>query len=154
MTDPRHIPEPVHADTAGISLKILLRSAESGGAISLFEEITAPDAGPPLHVHANEDEFFRVLEGSYRFRAGDADIDAGPGDTLFVPRGTPHCFCNMGETPGRLFMGFSPGGGEAFFDWLAENGLPDPADSTQAAEMRERFGVSFLGPNPFQTKHG
>ena len=151
MAEPAHITEPVYANTdpTEITLKVLLRATETGGAVSLFEEITPPRQGPPLHVHYHEDEFFRVLQGRFRFQAGEQIIAAGPGDTLFVPRGTAHCFYNAGETPGRLFMGFAPGGGERFFDWINQNGFPKMDDLDQMAALKADFGIEFLGPNPF-----
>jgi mannose-6-phosphate isomerase-like protein (cupin superfamily) len=91
---PVHAPAGVAPEHAmfGIVMRVLVHAEATGGALSLFEEITPPRAGPPLHVHAAADEFFRVLEGRYLFRAGDATIEASEGDTLVVPRGTPHCF--------------------------------------------------------------
>jgi hypothetical protein len=29
------------------------------------------------------------------------------GETVFVPRGTPHAWCNVGNTPGKLYFGFT-----------------------------------------------
>ena len=149
MTTPLRIRRPVLSDDPqGIDMRVLLRAGQSGGSLALFEETTAPNAGPPLHVHHAEDEFFHIVAGTYRFQAGDEVIDGSAGDALFVPRGTPHCFCNVGDQTGRLFMGFVPGGGEAFFDWLAENGMPSgPAE--EAAMLMDRYAVEFLGPNPF-----
>ena len=44
-------------------------------------------------------------------------------------------------------MGFVPGGAEALFDWMAENGMPT-GDPDQAAMIKQEFGTEFLGPNP------
>ncbi len=146
---PRKILAPTLGDaTTGIDMKVLLRADQTDGELALFEETTAPNFGPPLHVHYDADEFFRIIDGTYRFRAGDETIDASAGDSLFVPRGTPHCFCNVGTELGRLFMGFTPGGGETFFDWIAQNGMPEGSEE-QAAMLRERYHIEFLGPNPF-----
>lgn len=148
MADPAHIAEPIYATTnpSEISLKVLLPATATGGSVSLFEEITPPGNGPPLHVHYNADEFFRVLTGQFLFRVGTETFEAGPGDTLFVPRGEPHCFYNNGTTPGRLFMGFTPGGAERVFEWLNENGFPKPS---QRDELKAKFGIEYLGRNPF-----
>jgi mannose-6-phosphate isomerase-like protein (cupin superfamily) len=148
MSDPAHVPEPIYTVGATeIDMRVLLRASDTGGAISLFEEITPPGKGPPLHIHHNADEFFRVLAGQYRLRVDDRTYDARSGDTIFVPRGTAHCFLNVGGTPGRLFMGFVPGGAEALFDWMAENGMPT-GDPDQAAMIMRDFATEFLGPNP------
>jgi mannose-6-phosphate isomerase-like protein (cupin superfamily) len=57
---------------------------------------TEPGRGPRLHKHPYE-EIFITLEGQARFVAGDEEIDAGPGDIVIVPPGTPHAFTSAGE---------------------------------------------------------
>ena len=42
-----------------ITLKLTCR--ETGGEYFVFEAVTPPGVGMPLHVHRQEDEFFRVL---------------------------------------------------------------------------------------------
>jgi mannose-6-phosphate isomerase-like protein (cupin superfamily) len=135
-------------DIFDVRLRVVVPGTATDGAFSLFEEITGPGLGPPLHVHRAEDEFFRILEGRYRFRVGERDVDAAAGDTIVVPRGHPHAFLNTGRDPGRLMMGFSPGGAEAFFEQVAEEGLVVPEGMPRIAELGERYALEFLGPNP------
>lgn len=147
---------PIHVTAAtaerlaifGVDFTVTVPARATGGAFSLFEEITPPRVGPPLHVHRNEEEFFRVLAGRYRFHVDGDDLDAGPGDTLVVPRGLPHTFLNVGDTPGQLAMGFSPGGGEAFFTRVAAEGLAVPGDLPRIGALGAEYGLEFLGPNP------
>ena len=151
MTAPLHVPAadaPAHA-VLGLTIRILIPAAATGGALSLCEEETPPGAGPPLHIHPDGDEFFRVLEGRYRFRVGEATMEAGPGDALFAPRGTPHAFVNAGEATGRLLFGFTPGGGERFFPAIAASGLTPPADMPAILALAAGCGLTILGPNPF-----
>ncbi|MEZ4386714.1 MAG: cupin domain-containing protein [Candidatus Krumholzibacteriia bacterium] len=136
-------------DAFGVEVRVIVPAAHTDGSLGLFEEITPPQVGPPLHRHHQEDEFFRVIEGRYRFRAGDEDVEAGPGDSLLVPRGTPHCFINVGDTPGRLFMGLTPGGFEGFFARVAAEKLRLPDDMPRIAAIAADFNLEFLGPNPF-----
>ena len=42
------------------------------------------------HYHANADEIQYIVEGAGKFWLGDAYRDVGPGDLIFVPKGTPH----------------------------------------------------------------
>jgi mannose-6-phosphate isomerase-like protein (cupin superfamily) len=131
----------------GISTRVLLPAAATGGDLALFEETTSPGAGPPLHIHANQAEFFRVMEGSYEFMIGDERFLAGPGDTAFVPAGVVHAFWNRGATPGRLLFGLTPAAeGEAFFAELAAfitaDGPPDVAAINEA--FAGRFEI--VGP--------
>lgn len=131
----------------GISTRVLLPAAATGGDLVLFEETTAPGAGPPLHIHAEQAEFFRVMAGEYEFMIGDARFLAGPGDTAFVPAGLPHAFWNRGASPGRLLFGLTPAAeGEAFFSELASymdgDGPPDVAAINEA--FAGRFEI--VGP--------
>ena len=109
------------------------------GRVTVFESEIAPGDGPPLHVHANEEEVLYVLEGSFRFRLGEEITAAPVGALMFVPRGVPHCFQNAGDEPGRLLITFTPSGMERFF---ALSG-GDPAAFDAAAR---EVGMSVVGP--------
>ena len=131
-----------------IVFKILMRAADTGGGVGLIEEVTPPNQGPPLHIHDKAGEFFRVIAGTYKFKVGDEIIDASAGDTAYVPAGTPHCFVNAGTTPGRLFIGFAPGGAEALFDFVEELKNTDLSDPVVKARFKRDFDLTMLGPNP------
>jgi mannose-6-phosphate isomerase-like protein (cupin superfamily) len=73
---------------------------------------------PPPHVHHERDEFFCVLEGRLTFTLGTDEFEVGPGGTVFVPRGTSHCFK---PEPGlRYLLIITPAGLEGFFTELGE----------------------------------
>lgn len=131
-----------------IVFKVLMRGADTDGGFGLIEEVTPPNQGPPLHIHGKAGEFFHVIAGSYRFKVGGDLIDAGPGDTAYVPAGTPHCFVNAGTTPGRLFIGFALGGAEALFDHAEELENADPTDPETNARFKREFDLTILGSNP------
>jgi quercetin dioxygenase-like cupin family protein len=130
---------------AGGPLTFKARGAQTNGALTLFENVVAPGDGPPLHVHAAEDESWYVLEGELRFKLG-ADIHRAPqGAFVFVPRGTPHCFQNIGEGPARIVVLFTPAGMEAFFDRFSE--LPAGAFGPDVfARLGAEAGMDVLGP--------
>jgi mannose-6-phosphate isomerase-like protein (cupin superfamily) len=90
-------------------------SESTGGSLVLLENLTAPGGGPPPHIHTREDEFFYVLDGNFEIRIGVEVHAVGPGGFAYVPRGTVHNFRNTAETPGRILVGFTPGGMEGFF---------------------------------------
>jgi quercetin dioxygenase-like cupin family protein len=105
--------------------------AEStGGNLALVENLTSPGGGPPPHIHTREDEFFYVLDGSFEIRIGDEVHAVGPGGFAYVPRGTVHNFRNTAESPGRILVGFTPGGMEGFF---RESGRPATDDGPAPA---------------------
>jgi len=52
----------------GGPLVLKVRGQDTAGALTALESTAAPGEGPPLHVHANEDELILVLDGTFRFR--------------------------------------------------------------------------------------
>lgn len=144
--EPKHVPgdSGERADIGASHIRVIL--SEPG--IGAFEENTDPGGGPPLHIHHDADEIFRVIEGSFRFVVGETRFDAGPGDVLTVPRGAAHTFVNLSETRSRLFILFQPGGCEGFFRAFAAKGLRLPDDMAEIVRLAESFQLEFLGPNP------
>jgi mannose-6-phosphate isomerase-like protein (cupin superfamily) len=57
---------------------------------------------PPTHFHPAQDEHFEVLEGTLRAKVGGEERELGPGETLEIPRGTPHQMWNPGEHGARV----------------------------------------------------
>jgi hypothetical protein len=72
-------------------------------------------------------------------------LRASTGDVVFGPRGIPHCFQNVGDTPGRLLVITTPSGLERFFEEFAalQAGVAGP--ETLAAVGRTHW-VEFVGP--------
>jgi mannose-6-phosphate isomerase-like protein (cupin superfamily) len=128
---------------AGGPLTFKLRGDQTRGALTAFENVIAPGDGPPLHVHANEDEAWYVLDGELRFRLGEKIAAAPSGSFVFVPRGTPHCFQNTGATPARILVLFTPSGMERFFDRFAELEAFDPS---VFAAIGADVGMDVVGP--------
>ncbi len=117
----------------------------TGGSLAVLETAVAPLQGPPLHLHRREDEFWHILEGTFRFRADEEILDAPEGAFVFVPRGTRHCFQNVGDRVGRVLVGFTPGGMERFFEEHAN--LPaGPVDAEAYRAIAERNWMVVAGP--------
>jgi glyoxylate utilization-related uncharacterized protein len=71
--------------------------------------------GPPPHRHLAEDELFTVTEGTVVFTAGDETRSVSTGESVFVPRGTPHSYRNEDTTPARMLAVYTPAGMEGWF---------------------------------------
>ena len=114
--------------------------------MTLFENVIAPGDGPPFHTHAGEDESWYVLEGELRFRLGDDVASCGSGrPSCSCPRGTPHCFQNVGAEPARIIVIFTPSGMERFFDRFAA--LPaGPLDPDAFRSIGADVGMDVVGP--------
>jgi quercetin dioxygenase-like cupin family protein len=142
---------PTVQGPAGGPLTFKARAEQTGGTLTLFENVIAPGDGPPLHTHAAEDESWYVLAGELRFRLGDELARAPAGSFVFVPRGTPHCFQNVGEEPARIIVIFTPSGMERFFDRFAT--LPDgPVEPAAFGTLGAEVGMDVLGP-PLAATH-
>lgn len=130
---------------AGGPLTFKVRGDQSNGSLTALENVIAPGDGPPLHVHRNEDEAWFVLVGELRFKLGDTTSQAPSGSFVFVPRGTAHCFQNIGEGPARILVLFTPSGMERFFDRFAA--LPDGAGVPEAfRNIGAEVGMEVVGP--------
>ncbi|MDZ4858134.1 MAG: cupin domain-containing protein [Candidatus Hydrogenedentes bacterium] len=130
----------------GITIRVKLSAAESGGALSVFMSEDPPRVGPPMHAHANEDETFLVIEGEYRVQIEDTIYQAKPGQIAHFPRGVAHAYMNAGDSPGKLLIVTNPGGFEAFFrdvDALCKHGMPS---TDQLMPIAQRHGLDIVGP--------
>lgn len=130
---------PALQNPVGGHVTFKVQGGESAGALTLFESVIAPGEGPPLHVHANEDEALYVLDGAFRFQLGEEVVDAPERSIMFAPRGVAHCFQNVGAEPGRLLIVFTPSGMERFF------ALTD-GDPSVFQAMAAEVGMQVVGP--------
>jgi mannose-6-phosphate isomerase-like protein (cupin superfamily) len=98
----------------GGSVTIKAHTGNTNGSMTVLEFVLLPKEGPALHTHLREDELWYVLDGDFRFKAGDALFRASKAGMAFGPRGTPHCFQNIGDAPARLLVITTPSGLERF----------------------------------------
>jgi mannose-6-phosphate isomerase-like protein (cupin superfamily) len=136
----------------GDTMTLKATGDSTDGRLVLLENLTAPEGGPPPHVHTREDEFFYVLDGSFEIRIGEQLHALGPGGFAYVPRGTVHNFRNTSSEPARILVGFTPAGMEGFF---RESGRPaaddGPAPALDEDEIArtmaaaEKYGLESVG---------
>jgi quercetin dioxygenase-like cupin family protein len=130
----------------GDRIRILADGRMTGGRCVLFENISPPGGGPPLHRHTHDDEFFFVLEGTMKFRIDGRDTVVSAGASVAAPRGTVHAFANIGSSPSRMIVMCSPAGLEGPFrevDQLTREGRAN-LDAIVAAFRR--FDLEIMGP--------
>lgn len=145
----------------GTIVTFLAVAADTGDSFSLFEGRVAPQQGPPLHQH-NDDEAFLVLEGTFQFQIEEQHLQLGPGGFAFIPKKTPHTFLNRSaEKEGRLLIITLPAGyHEGFF---AEVGEPKadpsepfstkPPDIEKLVTVGKRYGIEILPPSSSEDIH-
>ena len=89
-----------------------------GAGISVILVDNEPGQGPALHRHPYP-ETWVVRTGRARIRAGEQEIEAGPGDVVVVEANTPHGFRNLG--PERLEIVCIHAAGRMVTEWLDES---------------------------------
>jgi quercetin dioxygenase-like cupin family protein len=119
---------------------------QTGGKFGMFLSATPPGSGPPPHVHHREDEMFYVLDGEFSFLLADKMYRGSAGSCVFLPKGIPHTFKNVGSREGT-FLGFtSPCGFEQFVAAMATPTPPasnelDPAVVQKLMSVAPSFGL-------------
>jgi mannose-6-phosphate isomerase-like protein (cupin superfamily) len=142
-------PTVVVADSASMpgleafesTIRTLVSSGDSGGAVCVLHIVAEPQSGPPLHVHAREDELFHVLDDDGGFYCDGRRWRGGAGTQVFLPRGVPHTWFNHGRTPARLLVTCVPGGFEGYFAAVLA-ATADTADVAPASPPPGRSSAS------------
>lgn len=91
------------------------------------------------HIHPMQEERFEVIAGTLRGRIAGKELRSGPGETIVVPKGTPHVWWNSGNDEMHVLVEVRPAlRFDSFFETffgLAQDGKVNP-----------KTGL----PNPFQ----
>ncbi len=130
----------------GVLYKTILATADTGGAMSITDSVSPPNSGPPRHIHHDADETFVLLTGDAEFWLAGETMTRGPGQTVFVPRGTEHTFRVVSDTACRHLVILTPGGFEGFFAEMAEGRYRIPEDMERIGEIAARHHLTFTGP--------
>jgi quercetin dioxygenase-like cupin family protein len=136
--------EPLHF--LGETVFVKVSHQDTSGAFEVIEELTQPESGPPLHLHKSQDEWLYVLEGTFVFDINGQRTEASAGSSAFLPKGVPHTFQNVGNSPGKLLAVVAPAGIERFFQALAESCAGGPPEPMALQHIFQENGVELLGP--------
>jgi quercetin dioxygenase-like cupin family protein len=129
---------------AGAETLVKATGPETGMRLEAFEQVAPKGSGPPLHIHRDCAETFYVIEGVFRFEVGAEPATATAGTLVFVPKGVPHTYTNVGTTDGRLLFWFNPAARmAAYFEELA---MLSPGSRSDRAidEIAARHGVEMV----------
>jgi quercetin dioxygenase-like cupin family protein len=132
--------------------------ADTGGELTVLEQVVAPGSGSALHRHAYQ-ELFYLLEGELEFTGLEhgerVTFAVAAGGTVHAAPGVAHGYRNAGTVPARFLAIIQPSGADDFFEevgvWLDEEGRA-PADAAEPSldavrEAAARHGIEFL-PGP------
>lgn len=130
----------------GVYYKTILTPEETSGAMSIVDSWSPAGSGPPKHIHHNEDETFVMITGTCKVWIEGVETIAGPGESVFIPRGKEHTFKVIGDEPSRHLVILTPGGFEGFFEDMAAGQCRIPEDMPAVQESAERHNMTFTGP--------
>jgi quercetin dioxygenase-like cupin family protein len=124
-----------------------ITSDESDGALTAIETLVVRREGPPLHVH-EQDELIYTLAGTLRVKLGETLSEAPAGSFVFIPRGTPHTWQNVGAEPLRFFATIMPAAVafEEFFKRYAQLPAEDRGVEAFARVAAETKAFEVVGP--------
>jgi mannose-6-phosphate isomerase-like protein (cupin superfamily) len=121
----------------GFEVELHLDGTATGGALCLLVDHPPPGWSLPPHRHRDEAETIHVIAGTFDLTVEGERRILRPGETAHVPRGALHGGGNVGSTPGRRLVIFSPAGMEEFFREAAG------ADQDAALAAALRHGWQF-----------
>lgn len=129
-------------DFHGTKMTIKVLTSDTNGAYCVIHFVHPPNVGPALHMHPQHPETFHVLKGNYRFLIGDKHVDTSVGDTVMVPKATPHKF-NVGNSGGEFLVVGPPDLDNYFYEisqLLAKGNL----DWDTEFAIAKKYGQVFL----------
>lgn len=104
-------------------------------------------------MHDREEETISLLEGTLEVDIGDEKITMKAGETLLIPRGTPHRLMMAGDAPARYLVLCTPGGFDEFVEACASEGeaswppaSPSAEDIARLKKESGRFGITLFPP--------
>lgn len=148
------LPVVVRPPTQGKKIRVFggeltqfVTAAESGGRLTAGLFVAPPENGPPVHIHRNEDELLIVIEGRFSFLTEGRWSEAGPGTTVFLPRGQAHAFRNVGGTIGKLYVIVNSPHLQTFFERCEDPFYqPGGPDMVRISAIGADHGIEFVAP--------
>jgi len=136
-------PHTMGRGTLGIDAKI--STADTEGAIFLWEITVAEKSGPPRHVHYYQDEWFFVVQGEFVAEIGGTMYFLLPGDSILLPRGVTHAYAHVSDGVGKMLAAVFPA--QTFEQFLEESRLAGPkATPKEIDELFQKHGMKEVGP--------
>src|SRR5512133_1182794 len=130
-----------------LAIRFLVESEESGGSVAVFE-FTVP-AGAQVaaaHSHDGYGETIYGLEGVLTWTVEGVAVDIGPGEALFIPRGTVHHFDNTHDVDATALAVVAPGllGPDYFREVAAilDGAAGGPPDFAALGEVMRKHGIT------------
>jgi len=133
-----------------IGIRFLLESADTNGALAMFEFTVPARAKMPLqHYHERYDETIYGVEGVVTFTIEGKTVEVAPGQTCFIPRGAVHGFNNLTQTDVKALAVITPAllGPEFFKEAGAVVNAGGPPDIKKLNAIMSKHGLVAVMPS-------
>lgn len=153
-----HRDDPSRGPLWFLNTLVRIRVSHEDGidGLSVIENWAPFADSPPLHVHGTEDELFHILEGEFRFVAGEEELRVGPGEMVLTRQGVPHTYRVESPAGGRWLVITTQGDFERFVREIsrpatvpelpAAAGPPGPEEVQALAAVAMRHHIQLVGP--------
>jgi len=134
-------------DVLGEPGLVKLAGSDTDNAVAVVHLTVPKLAGPPVHRHSKEDEWFFVLDGELTWEVDGQRFTGGAGASAFAPRGTAHAFQNFRDEVAHILVMVTPAGLDRFFEDVTalNKGLSQP-DFPRVEQLMQSYGMELLGP--------
>ncbi|GKS61255.1 cupin [Candidatus Nitrosocosmicus sp.] len=129
-------------DFHGAKFTIKVLSSETDHRYTVLDVIHPPNLGPALHKHPRRSETFYIIDGDYNFISDERSIGGKPGNTIFVPKETPHRL-EVGSKGGHAIV-ISPPELEFYFFIVGELFSIGKVSHEEESCIGEKYGQVFL----------
>lgn len=100
---------PAYTTKDGSTIRELMHPDVHGNRRQSLAEATVPPGGvTEMHRHRWSEEIYHFTAGEGVMRLGEERLVVQAGDTVCIPKGTPHQLENSGTTPLRLLCCCAP----------------------------------------------
>ena len=107
-----------------------------------FDTLFPPGTFVPPHIHPDQDEFIRVLEGQFELLLDGEALHAGAGDLIRMPMGSTHGIFNKSGAPTRALFWVAPS--MKLYELFTKlDRLTDPAE---VVRISAEHNIHFLPP--------
>ena len=130
-----------------MAIRFLVKGEETAGSVAVFEfDVPAGAKVAAAHSHDGYGETIYGLEGTLTWTIEGTPTDVGPGEALFIPRGTVHQFDNTHDVDAKALAIVTPGSlGPDFFREVAavlDAAAGGPPDLAAIAAVMRRHGLT------------
>jgi len=107
-----------------------------------FDTVFPPGTFVPPHVHPDQDEFIRILEGEFELWFDGTTARGRPGDLVRLPMGSKHGIFNKSEGTVRALFWVAPS--MRLYELFSQ--LHDLTDPAEVVKVSATYNVHFLPP--------